>query len=246
LAFITQSTDVDLPDSAIFCTGENVVLDANVPTSYVWNTGSTNQSITVTSNGLYSVTVTDLNCVSVDSTYVYEVFNTIPSFTDSSDYFTVWFTNTSQNADTYLWDFGDGTTSTDMNPVHVFPYSTQNVELYMVTLTADNSCGDNEIVNDGVRVGQLVSVSEIELASMISVYPNPNNGVFTVVLKSENSVNVKIEVIDVRGAIVNTVNLGTIQGDFSQEINLDEVATGIYFVRVILNNESAVYRIVVE
>lgn len=30
------------------------------------------------------------------------------------------FTNASENADTYLWDFGDGTTSTDKNPTKIF------------------------------------------------------------------------------------------------------------------------------
>jgi Zn-dependent metalloprotease len=49
----------------------------------------------------------------------------IASFTPSRNYFcslpaTVQFTNHSINATSYLWNFGDGTTSTDTNPTHTY------------------------------------------------------------------------------------------------------------------------------
>jgi len=46
------------------------------------------------------------------------------------------FTNQSIGSITYLWDFGDGTTSTDENPQH--QYVTPGT--YDVTLTASNDC----------------------------------------------------------------------------------------------------------
>lgn len=52
----------------------------------------------------------------------------------------VTFTNTSTgDGNTYLWDFGDGTTSTDVNPVHTFAQS----RVYIVSLTATNAVGSN-------------------------------------------------------------------------------------------------------
>lgn len=51
------------------------------------------------------------------------------------------FINTSENADTYLWDFGDGTTSIIKDPVKTF---TQTGE-YVVNLTAKNSKTGEEI-----------------------------------------------------------------------------------------------------
>ncbi len=53
---------------------------------------------------------------------------------------TVNFTNDSQLGTTWLWDFGDGTTSTDKNPTHVF----STVGTYNVKLTATNEIGSNE------------------------------------------------------------------------------------------------------
>lgn len=53
------------------------------------------------------------------------------------------FTNSSFNGITYLWDFGDGTTSTEENPTHV--YTTAGI--YTVTLNADGgACGSDELV----------------------------------------------------------------------------------------------------
>jgi len=52
----------------------------------------------------------------------------------------VYFVNRSENADEYLWDFGDGTTSTEKEPFHCF-YNPPH-KYYDITLTA--KCGDHE------------------------------------------------------------------------------------------------------
>jgi len=50
----------------------------------------------------------------------------------------VQFTNQSQNALSYSWDFGDGTSSTSLNPAHTY----SNLGAYTVTLIADGGvCG---------------------------------------------------------------------------------------------------------
>jgi len=49
------------------------------------------------------------------------------------------FKNTSINAITYLWNFGDGTTSTVANPSHTFT----DYGYYCVSLTAYNECGSS-------------------------------------------------------------------------------------------------------
>ncbi|WP_073122081.1 PKD domain-containing protein [Reichenbachiella agariperforans] len=57
---------------------------------------------------------------------------------DEVDFFEVSFTNFSQNATTYTWDFGDETgTSTEENPVYTYTAGGK----YTVTLTAANDAG---------------------------------------------------------------------------------------------------------
>jgi PKD repeat protein len=50
---------------------------------------------------------------------------------------TVTFANTSANAASYVWNFGDGTTDTNVNPVHI--YSATNTRPFTVTLQAIGS-----------------------------------------------------------------------------------------------------------
>ena len=50
-----------------FCTGGNVVLTSSAATGNVWSTGATTQSITVSTGGTYTVTVTSGGCTSAAS-----------------------------------------------------------------------------------------------------------------------------------------------------------------------------------
>ncbi len=58
-------------------------------------------------------------------------------FSTVIDGLTVSFTNTSTDATTYLWDFGDGQTSAEMSPNHT--YATDGI--YNITLTGTNANG---------------------------------------------------------------------------------------------------------
>lgn len=57
----------------------------------------------------------------------------VAGFTFSAEELTVTFTSTSTDADTYAWDFGDGTASTEQNPSHTYSAAgTYSVELSVV------------------------------------------------------------------------------------------------------------------
>ena len=86
-------------------------------------------------------TVTDLTTGCTDSLTNYINVASVPvvGFNANvvSGTLTVNFVNTSTGNSTYLWDFGDGTTSTDTNTTHTYPGNS----VYTVTLTATNACG---------------------------------------------------------------------------------------------------------
>ena len=60
----------------------------------------------------------------------------------------VFFTNLSFGADSYLWDFGDGNTSTEFEPIHIY----EKPGIYDVSLTAFNGdqCSDIHIIEEAV------------------------------------------------------------------------------------------------
>ena len=64
------------------------------------------------------------------------------------------FTNLSQNADAYNWSFGDGTSSAETDPTHVFP-ETSGGE-YPVTLTAMTNQGCTSTYTQNIVVSEMI------------------------------------------------------------------------------------------
>jgi len=147
------------------CLGETMVFtdtsDPGVPDqiiAWAWDFGdggtSNEQNPThlYAAPGLYTVTLT----VTQAQTHLTDTYSAVvevlplpeASFVYAVDELTVVFTNTSQNAASYLWSFGDGITSTLVNPVHTY-----DVEgTYEVWLWATGDCG-TDAYSATVRVG---------------------------------------------------------------------------------------------
>lgn len=68
---------------------------------------------------------------------------------------TVNFTNTSKNSTSYVWEFGDGGTSTDVNPTH--EYTTEGT--YTVKLTATGAKGTKSITKPVTITFKVTSAS---------------------------------------------------------------------------------------
>ncbi len=101
-----------------------------------------NPSHTYQGPGTYTVCQIVSNTCGLDTvcqTVTITCQNPTAGFTTQVTNATAVFTDGSILPSTYSWDFGDGTTSTDANPTHVFPGS----GTYQVCLTVTNFCGSN-------------------------------------------------------------------------------------------------------
>lgn len=78
-----------------------------------------------------------------------------------------------------------------------------------------------------------------------SIYPNPNNGDFTVNFTSESSNPIEIMVHDIRGREVYTKSFSN-SSLFNQTIQLSNVETGIYLVTVKDGERKEVKKIIIE
>uniref|UniRef100_UPI0025BC888B PKD domain-containing protein n=1 Tax=Marinilabilia sp. TaxID=2021252 RepID=UPI0025BC888B len=70
-----------------------------------------------------------------------------PFKTESCSPLEITFENTSLNADTYQWSFGDGTASTQENPTHIFQTNTSEPVTFDIILEARNSSNCNDTQN---------------------------------------------------------------------------------------------------
>lgn len=78
------------------------------------------------------------------------------------------FTNFTPNASGFLWSFGDGETSTQKNPFHIY----KNNGCYTVSLTAfGDGCDSTVVLQDFVRIDTLHVDFEIVSASAVPVPP---------------------------------------------------------------------------
>ena len=139
----------------------NTSKDAN---EYLWDFGDGNTSTDkdpihwYSESGDYKVTLKAIseerfNSTSSRVTIVYP--SPVASFTTSKKSAItaekITFTNESEEATEYLWDFGDGQTSSDENPTHAF-YEAGN---YTVSLTTTGKGGENvSTLNIDIETGE--------------------------------------------------------------------------------------------
>ena len=122
---INQSVtaSISTTGATTFCAGGNVILMSSSTTGNVWYpSGQTSQSITVSSSGLYYVTVTNAGCVAVSNS-IGVTANPLPSAPIASSNSPVALNGTLQltastipNA-SYLWTGPNGFSSVQQNPV---------------------------------------------------------------------------------------------------------------------------------
>ena len=149
----------------------------NSPTSWAWNfgDGSTSSvkspSHTYTQQVTYTVTLTATNAagsntltrtgyVKVNTTPVAPVASFTGTPTSGVAPLLVTFTDTSTNAPTsWVWNFGDGSSSTVQNPTHTYT----TVGFYTVTLTVRNAQGSNQVIKKNFIRVQGNKVSKVGL-----------------------------------------------------------------------------------
>ena len=79
-----------------------------------------------------------------------------------------------------------------------------------------------------------IGVENITSDNLMNVYPNPNNGNFTIRLNLPSTENVSLEVYNMVGSKVMEVANGSLSNE-SFEVNMPESEGGVYFVRMTVN-----------
>lgn len=120
-----------------------IMLDASPSeaTAYQWQDGSTNATFTATGPGTYWVIASSDCCISSDTVVVTGGAPPTALFEVQIDpcLFDATFNNMSIHADQFEWQFGDGTTSSEVSPVNTY----DSTGSYTVSLIASNACGND-------------------------------------------------------------------------------------------------------
>ena len=157
--------------------------------NFLWDFGDSNTDTNEFPAHLYADTGTYNVCLIVENTCGFDtscqsinVFCNYPnadfSIIDSSLKVTI--TNTSVNADSYLWDFGDGTTDTSKNPSHTYAVG----GAYEICLTASKDCGTDSICKTYV-----CSLPKANFGYQIGVVDTPSANPTPIIFFYDSSTN---------------------------------------------------------
>ncbi|MFP5246749.1 MAG: hypothetical protein ACLGH0_08645, partial [Thermoanaerobaculia bacterium] len=138
-----------------FCDGGNVMLMASPGSSYLWSTGETSQSITVSASGTFTVTVTDGDNCSATSAPTTVTVNPNPTPTITGPTSTCAGTPVTLDAGngfvSYLWSTGETSQTISVSPIFAASYS--------VTVTDANGCSGSDSHNVNVTSSPTATIT---------------------------------------------------------------------------------------
>jgi hypothetical protein len=162
-------TAVITVSSATICQGESTSLTASGGTTYLWSTGAATASITVTTSGVYSVTVgNDLGCTDVASTTI--TVNPTPVLTVNSPTIfagqSATLTVGGCEGGTLTWSTGETTTSLIVSPLVT--------TIYSATCTFPTGCSSTTAATVTVNQAPSYDVAPVAIAATCAG-ATPNN-----------------------------------------------------------------------
>ena len=158
----------------------------------------------------------------------------VADFSYLMDDLTATFTNESDGAIvSYAWDFGDGASSSEENPVHTYAEDGE----YTVCLIILNECFDLDTICQTILINT-AGISELNLTN-VTVYPNPFNTQFTINLGASFE-QVSLVITDINGRIIETK---TVNQSTNLLVDLN-VEAGVYFLQITADNETRMIKMI--
>ncbi len=222
------------------CVGGSVNMFATSANSYTWSNGTQAAAVSVTpaATTIYTVLGSDAyGCVGTATQQI--LVNPLPVITIAPPSKTICkgepanlTASGASGATSYMW------TSSEMflQAVTISAYP-QTTTTFTVSGTDANGCtGTANVV---VTVDACTGIASVNGSSTkAAIYPNPNNGDFTVELN--NNQTKTIEVMDVKGRVV----LSSTSDNNQVKVNISTLSNGVYYVKVKSANTVEVLKVV--
>jgi hypothetical protein len=132
----------------------------------------------------------------------------------------------------YSWSAGTSTTNVATN----LPGTSGTGTTYTITITDAGGCSTSQTFT----ITCVTGIQSLANAGIVNVYPNPNNGLFTVVTNNKNLKSIKIT--DITGRLLYSGNTS----DKEVQLNISHFNSGMYILEIISNGEIARFNIIKE
>lgn len=143
----------------------------------------------------------------------------------------------STGATSYSWDFGNSNTGSGVTVSET--YSANGP--VNVQLTVANACGtDDTTITMAINIG----LKENALSNSLQVFPNPTDDILNIVFKTGDSDEASIRVRELSGKEVLQVSKADLNGRYSGQISIVDLAKGVYVLEIESGGLTARRRIV--
>lgn len=245
--------------STTICEGDSIYFTNNSQNadSYLWAFGQgspyssiENPAVAYQQSGTYTVSLVASNNGNNDmvtqNIVVTVLPNAVASYTVSNDTLFLpgalaYFTNNSNNADSYLWNFGNGTTSTGVNPWVEY----MGTGDYEVTLIAENATCNNDTLSHVITVLNSVGVVEgIADSIVFELLQNPISDILNFKIRSNKGGVGKFFLIDMTGRVLMTKELKVFRGEQFYQESITSLPNANYYLIVVFEGLSTSKKIV--
>ena len=222
--------------STTICNGTALILSVAEADQYLWSTGATTQSIEVTEGGNYSVNVVDnaLGCNSTSPELAVTInpspFSEFQADGELKTLSPISFINSSTGGINYKWTFGDGLTSTEVNPTHIYTTTKE----YTVSLLVTNELGCTS--NSTLVISVITGIEEKEF----QIYPIPFNEFLTFQTEWENF---EYTITDLTGKEYKKARVTNDSGN-NATVELADLSPGTYLITISNGAKQARRRII--
>lgn len=228
---------ISLGNDTIVCEGDVIRLSAgNIPgVTYLWSNGDTSSSILINKAGTYSLTVNYGICKQLFDEIIVSNYITEDSLDYSYNNVGCNYVFTAPLIDDvkYYWNFGDGSIDSGRVVNHIFLIE----KMFKVQLRVEGkgaTCLTSKTTTESINVSCFVGINNEEIVD-INIYPIPSNNKINF---SANKQIENIEVYDLQGRIIETFN--------TPQHSFENYASGVYMIKMTINNKQYYRKIVIE
>lgn len=147
----------------------------------------------------------------------------------------------STDAKDFKWSFGDGTTSTDFAPLHV--YREKGIYEVTLTITTANGCTStfrstinlgtqNFTGNPEYRVASTTSTDETQILRNVKLYPNPVQDELTLEFNAPTAGSYLLQIFSLEGKLLQSTRESASSGSNINQLNTSNLSAGMYLLRI--------------
>jgi len=213
--------------------------------------GATSYSVHPQQDGIYKVEITPVSCPQVNPTYNlnYTDGPAVPEMYLRGP--VVWYIACSDTtATSYKW-FKNGSEIPNSNTQIIVPNPANGS--YYVELNDGGECwtkSETVVIPDDFNSGKFKSLEELtdlqDIESGMALFPNPNDGKFTLLFKNDFTGKIYIRIKDVSGKTIRQYYSDKAQNVFLENMDLKKQGSGIYFIEIEYDGKNDVRKVVVE